>query len=885
MEKEPAIASPWLNEEYTSMPPRPFADFFKAATGSPPHGWQATLADLPLSDRLIRIPTGFGKTAGTILAWAYHRCLRGDLTWPTRLAFCLPMRVLVEQTADSAQQFLDNAGIRDKVSVHVLMGGAECEAWYRYPESPAILVGTQDMLLSRALNRGYASARARWPMEFGLLNQDCLWIMDEVQLMDVGLATSGQLQAFRRESAGRGLRPTATWWMSATLQRDWLLKSPETKSLFASLAPLSIPKPERHGPLWDGVRKELELHSEKADEKSVASLVAAEHLAAGKGEKGPTLVVVNRVDRAVAVFEALQRLARKRLNGTDLRLVHSRFRPRERARWRQSFLSRDTSGPGTDRIIIATQVVEAGVDVSAGLLVTDIAPWPSLVQRFGRAARWGGSARVVVLDTKPKDDKAAAPYSLAEIDAAREALKRCDGVGPLELESFEETHPDLLAHLYPYEPQFLLLREEVDDLFDTSPDLSGDDVDISRFVRSGEERDLQVAWFPIAERAKPAEDLRPPRDALCAVPVYRAREWLAGRSRRFWVWDWVEGEWRRGVDRDLFPGQTIIVEASAGGYSMTIGWSASSSSPVASADAPVSNATSSESAIDDDALSAAEAFKTICTHSAEAAESVLAICDHLQVPSVTRRIFEIAAHNHDAGKTHPAFRSNIVVEGRLAGRKDLAKAPSSAWKKGRDRHQMPDGSRRRGLRHELASTLSLFSVLQRHAPGHPALLGPIREVLEAAGMLPVESHPTPTTIPSAAEATLIALDGPSFDLAAYLICSHHGKIRVSWHTSPLDQASNAAQIAGICDGDELPELLLPTPTGNSVLPPSKLSLSAAAVGLNPATGRGWTDRVLELLDRHGPFALAWMEAVLRAADQRASAQCTPDPLLIAEEGR
>ena len=36
-------------------------------------------------------------------------------------------------------------------------------------------------------------------MEFGLLNQDCLWTLDEIQLMDVGLATTAQLQAFRRD--------------------------------------------------------------------------------------------------------------------------------------------------------------------------------------------------------------------------------------------------------------------------------------------------------------------------------------------------------------------------------------------------------------------------------------------------------------------------------------------------------------------------------------------------------------------------------------------------------------------------------------------------------------------------------------------------------------
>ncbi len=36
------------------------------------------------------------------------------------------------------------------------------------------------MLLSRALNRGYATGRARWPLEFGLLSHDALWILDGV---------------------------------------------------------------------------------------------------------------------------------------------------------------------------------------------------------------------------------------------------------------------------------------------------------------------------------------------------------------------------------------------------------------------------------------------------------------------------------------------------------------------------------------------------------------------------------------------------------------------------------------------------------------------------------------------------------------------------------
>ena len=70
------------------------------------------------------------------------------------------------------------------------MGGDANDDWLLKPDSDCITIGTQDMLLSRALNRGYAMSRFRWPVAFGLLNSDVLWVFDEVQLMGVGLATS-----------------------------------------------------------------------------------------------------------------------------------------------------------------------------------------------------------------------------------------------------------------------------------------------------------------------------------------------------------------------------------------------------------------------------------------------------------------------------------------------------------------------------------------------------------------------------------------------------------------------------------------------------------------------------------------------------------------------
>lgn len=879
-------------------PNKSYPEYFERLATFPPHPWQRDFGDETFcGDRLLRIPTGFGKTLGVLGAWLYHRVERGDDTWPRRLVWCLPMRVLVEQTDAEIRAALhrlerlwDGKDPHDgKVGVHLLMGGADSGEWHLHPEHCAVLVGTQDMLLSRALNRGYGAHRARWPLDFGLLNQDCLWVMDEVQLMDVGLATSGQLQAFRRVrvGAGQALRPCHSWWMSATLQRSWLQKSPETEGLAAELPQSTISAPYRTGRLWDDVEKPLIVESVK-DANAIAKLATQAHLEAGDERKGPTLVVVNTVDAAVEVYKSLKR--DKRLSSADLRLVHSRFRPHERAGWREEFLNRAACSPGTNRIVVATQVIEAGVDISAGVLITELAPWPSLVQRFGRAARWGGSARVIVVDRQAKDDKAAAPYTKGELDAALAALGHLRDGSPLALESFEDSHQELLPALYPYAPKHLLLEHELDDLFDTTPDLSGADIDISRFIRSGEERDLQVFWQGIDKDKKPGRKLRAAREALCSVPFLKARDWLCGKESkssraprlkkemRAWVWDWLEGEWRPAERKDLFPGQTVLVEANGGGYEEDLGWTPDSKAAVIPVDPALPTSEElADAAQDDEQLSASD-WQTIAVHGAqvgdEAAQLAGSLCPSLQP------LLHLAGRWHDAGKAHDAFQDSIKRDEEHR-RRDLAKAPNGCWLPPRKLYPDKNGQRRAGFRHELVSTLGLFSVFIRHLPNHPALLGPWTELLEAIDVGRSEGVQAATE-PNSLEREVLALSAEDFDLLAYLVCSHHGKVRVTWHASPSDQeaADQVLRIRGVREGDILPPVLLATEDGRfEQLPASVLTLAPAGIGLSPVTGRAWTERVLRLMARWSSFQLAYLEALLRVADQRASRQPVADPLI------
>lgn len=867
--------------------------------GEAPHAWQEALGeDVACRNRLIRIPTGFGKTFGVLAAWLWNRVERPEQSWPRRLVWCLPMRVLVEQVEAEVRAGLQRiGGGAARVGVHLLMGGTETSDWHITPEREAVLIGTQDMLLSRAMNRGYGAPKARWPMEFGLLNHDCLWVMDEVQLMDVGLATSAQIQAFREQDAAQGklFRPCKTWWMSATLQEAWLHSSPDTRNLHG-LPHTRIPVAWRVGPLWDEdrVRKPLRVES-MGGTKKLGAFIAQVHAAAGHGAQGPTLVIVNRVEQAVQVYDVLLDEARKARRGTEIRLVHSRFRPAERAGWREAFLNRGACAPGADRIVVATQVVEAGVDISAAALVTELAPWPSLVQRFGRCARWGGCAQVIVIDSQPKDDKAAAPYTKVEMDAAREALQSLADVAPRHLEAFEESRPELLHGLYPYDPAHLLMRNELDELFDTTPDLSGADIDISRFIRSGEERDLHVFWRRVDKGARPEPTVRAARDELCAIPFLRAREWLFAGGRRLvsgsraWVWDWVAGEWRLAEPGQLYPGQTVLVAADSGGYDRNRGWSPASNAEVE----PVALRPSGQQALhdadnleSDESPSITHGWQTIAFHGQAVSRYASELASQL-VPSLAP-LLDLAGRWHDAGKAHPAFQG--CLQAHRHG-KQIAKAPNDAWLRAAQLYCMPDGTQRRGFRHELASTLALFALMRRCQPDHQALLGPWRELLaRSAGsqaMPPVASDDSNRS-PSALENEVLALDADSFDLLLYLVCSHHGKVRVSWHAGPADQSArdSVLRIRGVRAGDVLPALTLADAQGTlHALPEVELVLAPAAAGLNPHSGRSWTERVLGLLQRHGPFALAWLEALIRAADQRATRDATlVDPALRTDNG-
>ncbi|MBC1194411.1 CRISPR-associated helicase Cas3' [Microcystis aeruginosa BLCCF158] len=103
------------------------------------------------------------------------------------------------------------------------------------------------------------------------------------------------------------------------------------------------------------------------------------------------LWVVNTVDRCLAIAQKLKNDPQLKERNAEVLTYHSRFRLRDRqkvhSRTVEAFAIQKDMEARKPVIAVTTQVCEMSLDLDADVLITEVAPIPSLVQRFGRANR------------------------------------------------------------------------------------------------------------------------------------------------------------------------------------------------------------------------------------------------------------------------------------------------------------------------------------------------------------------------------------------------------------------------------------------------------------------------------------------------------------------
>jgi CRISPR-associated endonuclease/helicase Cas3 len=337
-------------------------------------------------------------------------------------------------------------------------------------------------------------------------------------------------------------------------------------------------------------------------------------------------------------------------------------------------------------------------------------------------------------------------------------------------------------------------------------------------------------------------------DELCGVPFREVREAFAGQN--VWILSLATSRrhgaaWRRTRADEVQAGDTVMVDLSAGCYTEASGWlgkghrartpsswierwerangafrawarvGPSSDQPSFAEEDIIDTHVDARRACGEDPRSYTKSWMDLDHHLRKAEEQARDITvKALRLPSSVSRAVCTAARWHDVGK---------ALEREVDGR-TLRPFQNMLLKSGRPEDGEPrEGvlyakSNRRGgppagFRHEVASTLSY---LARADAG---------------------------------------------DLVAYLIIAHHGKVRLL--PTPWDD-DDPVDANGVRPGDAVPSAAIPG------------AVNGEPVHLDPAMflasrlRSSWQGRIARLLEQLGPFGLAYLEALVRVADWRAS---------------
>ena len=376
---------------------------FEGLMGFPPFEWQKCLYHDHFLNGVIPsaldIPTGLGKTS-VMAIW--YLAQKGGAMVPRRLIYVVDRRAVVDQATIVADQIQEKSE-GSKLRVSTLRGQhVDNREWLADPAAPAIVVGTVDMIGSRLLFSGYGVSRKMRPYHAGLLGADTLFVLDEAHLVPpfeklLQKIAKGADAFGPHEEKDREIVPSLRLLsLSATGRED----GGDGKQVFR----LS-PEQRRDEAVTKRLEARKRLTIQVLDDATELVPQLAER-AWGLG-KGPARVLVycDRREDAVKVRgEINKRFTREEYNPVYELLVGGRrvFERAALSEWleKHGFFGGAGGPPEQPTFLIATSAGEVGVDLDADHMVCDLVEWERMVQRLGRVNRRGnGEARVEVIAT------------------------------------------------------------------------------------------------------------------------------------------------------------------------------------------------------------------------------------------------------------------------------------------------------------------------------------------------------------------------------------------------------------------------------------------------------------------------------------------------------
>ncbi len=391
----------------------------------------------------LDIPTGLGKT-GVISAWLVAKS--DGVSLPRRLVYVVDRRAVVDQATREAvrlRAWVDaNPDVKLKLGLHsarslpisTLRGQyVDNREWLDDPSTPAIIVGTVDMVGSRLLFEGYGVSRKMRPYHAALLGSDTLFVLDEAHLVPPfemllenlvlnidSFGPDGELAGLVPDVKLLSLSATGRTVKGEVLRLgDKDLKHPEASKRLEATKKLTFCESDGSQPL--------------------AEMLAAEAWKlAGQGRANVRVIVFsNSRDDAEKALSAVVKRAKGNKNQgiekvvieTQLFVGARRVRERDKAAdWlaKHGFLAGRVEAPERPAFVFATSAGEVGVDLDADHMVSDLVEWERMIQRLGRVNRRGnGEANVrVIVESPQPDKKTQEAMHKSESDRTKEEQKK-----------------------------------------------------------------------------------------------------------------------------------------------------------------------------------------------------------------------------------------------------------------------------------------------------------------------------------------------------------------------------------------------------------------------------------------------------------------------------
>ena len=346
---------------------------------------------------ILQAPTGSGKTQAGLWPWTKASVGNKPQAFPLRCIYSVPMRTLANQFIDEYEEIIENLAQkrgRDHIRAAIQTGEQPNDVKFEQ----MLIFATLDQTLSSVLGIPYSLSLGQSNLNAGAVMSSYL-VWDEFHLFGRQEALPTTLHLLQML---KGITPFCL--MTATFSQTLL----DGLAELLGAEVVTVPAAER---LAIPSQKGKERHFFVVDEPLSARAVLETF-------NRRAIAICNTVAEAQALYAQLREQAPA---GTEVRLLHSRFYQHDReatTQWVSNEFKKgwQTRAEGVERaILVSTQVIEVGMNITCEVLHSQLAPANTLIQRAGRCARFSGEHGEVRIYALPVNDQGklqTAPYDM-----------------------------------------------------------------------------------------------------------------------------------------------------------------------------------------------------------------------------------------------------------------------------------------------------------------------------------------------------------------------------------------------------------------------------------------------------------------------------------------